>query len=453
MIFMQASLNPKLQTFWTTTARNRVLYGGRSSSKSWDAAGWIIFLASSSCIRVLCVRQFQNKIAESVYTLLKIQITRFKLEHKFKILRNSIVCTTTGSEFIFYGLARNIDEIKSVEGIDILWSEESHLITKIQWDILEPTIRKQGSQCWLIFNPRLVTDFVWKRFVVNPPPNTIVRKINYIDNPFLSQTMIDVIEATKHEDVESYTHIYLGEPLADDDQAIIKRSWILAAIDAHHYLNRPALGEKRIGFDVADSGDDACSTIETHGHVVTGAEVWKAKEDELLKSCARVYNRARTTRSRIIYDCIGVGAGCGAKFKETNAMLNERVKYDKFNAGGAIFKPEAIYQHGIKNKDMFSNVKAQAWWLLADRFKNTYNAVMHGQKFNDDQIISINADLPHLSLLIDELSTPKRDFDANGRVKVESKKDLKKRGIDSPNCADALVCAYAPLIKPMIINL
>jgi phage terminase large subunit len=93
---------------------------------------------------------------------------------------------------------------------------------------------------------------------------------------------------------------------------------------------------------------------------------------------------------------------------------------------------------------MFSNIKAQAWWLLADRFRNTFNAVRNGETFDHSDMISLSADLPHLEQLIDELSTPLRNYDANGRVKVESKSDLLKRGIASPNLADAIVLAYAP---------
>ncbi|NML34934.1 PBSX family phage terminase large subunit [Paraburkholderia sp. G-4-1-8] len=440
------SLNPVLRDFWMTPARNRVLYGGRSSSKSWDAAGFAIFLAQQMKLKFLCTRQFQNRIEDSVYSLLKIQIERFGLRSKFRILDNKIICTATGSEFVFYGLWRQIDEVKSIESIDIHWSEEAHLLTEAQWKVLEPTIRKQGSQHWLIFNPRLATDFVYKRFVLNPPPRTVKRLINYDENPFLSDTMRQVIEAAKEEDEDEFAHIYLGQPKDDDDDAIIKRSWIMAAVDAHKTLGFEPSGSKRIGFDVADSGNDKCANVFAHGSVVLWADEWKAGEDELLKSCSRTYAAAKERDAQIHYDSIGVGASAGAKFKEVNESSTDRfpVRYEKFNAGGAVWEPEREYQPKVKNKDMFSNIKAQAWWMLADRFRNTFNAVRRGEKFPDDQLISISAECPHLERLIDELSTPKRDYDQNGRVKVESKKDLAKREVASPNLADAFVMCYAP---------
>jgi phage terminase large subunit len=448
------SLNPALKDFWMTPARNRVLHGGRASSKSWDAAGFATFLASNYRLRILCARQFQNKIEESVYTLLKLQIERFGLRDQFRVLDNKIIHRETGTEFLFYGLWRSIDEIKSLEGIDILWIEEAHNLTEAQWEVLEPTIRKAGSQIWVIFNPKLATDFAYKRFVVNPPPNTVVRRINYDENPFLSSTMLQIIEAAKAEDYDDYEHIYLGMPREDDEGSIIKRSWIMASVDAHKALELAPAGRKRLGFDVADSGEDKCAQIYAHGSIVSWADMWKAGEDELLKSCTRVYHAARERGADVTYDSIGVGASAGAKFAELNAALIEgrRVSYAKFNAGGAVWRPEAVYSEGTKNKDMFANIKAQAWWMLADRFRNTYNAVRNGQKFSPDELISLASDLPFLDQLIEELATPKRDYDQNGRVKVESKKDLAKRDVASPNLADAAVMAFAPGLEPMVIN-
>ncbi|HBQ8756694.1 TPA: PBSX family phage terminase large subunit [Klebsiella quasipneumoniae] len=452
------TLNPVLRSFWTTQARNKVLYGGRSSSKSWDAAGIAIFLSNKYSLRFCCARQIQNKIEESVYTLLKIQIDRFGLRHRFRILNNKIINRVTGSEFVFYGLWRNIEEIKSLEGISVLWLEEAHALTEYQWKILEPTIRKEGSECWFIFNPGLVTDFVWRNFVVDPPEDTLIRKINYDENPFLSDTMLKVIEAAKRRDPDGFKHVYEGVPESDDDAAIIKLSWIEAAVDAHKVLNFEPSGRKRIGFDVADSGADKCANVYRHGSVVYWADEWKAKEDELMKSCKRTYNAALERGAEIVYDSIGVGAGSGSKFEEINAERkaadpyhSAAIQHTKFNAGEGVHEPDEVYQLDILNKDFFANLKAQAWWLVAERFRNTYNAVKNGEKFDVDDLISIDSDCPLLEKLKFELSTPHRDFDKNGRVMVESKKDLAKRDVPSPNIADAFIMAFAPTDTSMDI--
>ncbi|HBA3651383.1 TPA: PBSX family phage terminase large subunit [Escherichia coli] len=443
------SLNPALKPFWRTRARNKVLYGGRSSSKSWDAAGMAICISNMVKVRVLCCRQIQNKIEESVYALLKIQIDRFGLAGRFRVLENKIINTVTGSEFIFYGLWRHIGEIKSLESVDVLWLEEAHALTSAQWEILEPTIRKEGSECWFIFNPGLVTDFVWRNFVVSPPPDTIIRRINYDENPFLSSTIKKVIAAAKDRDPDAFDHIYGGVPRTDDDSAVIKLSWIEAAVDAHKKLGIAPAGEKRLGFDIADSGADKCATVYAHGSVAFECAEWAAQEDELLKSCTLAYTSARKYGATITYDCIGVGASAGAKFGELNESSPVNVMYNKFNAGDKVLDPDDDYQPNITNKDFFSNLKAQAWWMVADRFRNTFNAVTRGEVYPDDELISIDSSFPNLERLKFELSIPKRDFDKNGRVKVESKEDLKKRDIPSPNIADAFIMAFAPVDSAM----
>ena len=123
------TLNPCLRDFWAKPARNRVLYGGRASSKSWDAAGFATFLADNYRLRFLCVRQFQNRIEESVFALLKIQIERFGLSNRFDIQKTKIY-SATGSEFMFYGINRSLPEIKSLEDVDVLWIEEADGLTE-----------------------------------------------------------------------------------------------------------------------------------------------------------------------------------------------------------------------------------------------------------------------------------------------------------------------------------
>lgn len=467
------TLNPALRGFWLRAdnedghaIRNRVLYGGRGSSKSWDAAGFAIFLACRVKLRFLCARQFQNKIEESVYTLLVQTIERFGLSDQFRILDNKIVHKRTGSEFVFYGLWRHIGEIKSLEGIDICWLEEAHALTEEQWKILEPTVRKAGSQFWIIFNPTLATDFAWKRFVVSPPRGTLVREINYTENPFLSRTMLDVIDAAREEDEDEYRHVYLGVPRDDDDDAVIKRSWVMAAIDAHKRLGIEPTGQRRIGYDVADGGKDRCAAIHSHGQLADWADEWKAAEHELLKSTTRVWNEAAARKAMVVYDSIGVGAQVGAKINELNATdeygrpRTVRVAFQPFNAGGGVHAPDALYGAGGKtNKDMFANLKAQSWWSVADRFRNTFNACRGVGRAGPADMIFLSSEIDPrlLNKLIDELCTPKRDFDATGKVKVESKKDLARPTrvggpVASPNLADAFVMAFAPGRRPMRIS-
>lgn len=443
-------LNAKLRTVFKAKARYRTLFGGRGSGKSHAAAEFIVAAMSSCTCRVVCCRQFLNKSGESIFQLLKSKIWSMGLQHDFDITGLKITCKSTGSEALFFGLWKNIDEIKSLEDVDICLLEEAHNLTEEQFMILDPTFRKRGFTFIVVFNPRLVTDFPYRKFIINDPPNSIKLKLNYYDNPYLDSEFIrDVIDPLKESDKALYEHHFLGEPLSDDDDSIIKRSWVLASIDAHVKLGIQPSGRYRIGFDVADSGQDWCAMVKTHGSLCYGLEKWKGKEDEIMQSCLRVWSTAIENQSIIYYDSIGVGAFVGSKINELNIKHKTRpISHQKFIAGGSVTNPEHTYQStGVKNKDYFCNVKAQKWWEIADRFRQTYDAVTNGAKYRDDQLIFIDSELPYLEELIDELTIVKRKFDLAGKVKVESKDDLAKRDISSPNLADAFIMGYASISK------
>ena len=440
-----ATMNPVLRDFWSKPSAGKILFGGRMSSKSWDAAANAVRIAQFTKVRILCTRMYQNRIEDSVYNLIKKQAYLFGVAHKFEFQKSKIICKSTGSEFLFYGLARNTDEIKSIEGIDILWIEEAHSLTEAMWLILEPTIiRNKGSECWVVFNPKLATDFVYQRFIINTPKRYIVRQINYDENPFLDPESITKIHEMRDEDYDTYAHIYLGQPLTDDDRAVIKRAWLESATDAHIKLGIETTGARRLGFDVADDGDDLNAMVASYGILTTHVEKWKGLEDELLQSATRVWNYALEHGCSIDYDSIGVGAMAGAKFKELNEIRKEKIEYRKFNAGGAVLDPKREYMPKILNKDHFSNIKAQAWWNVADRLRKTHAWITKDQPCDPNEIISLSGDLPYLEALKMELSTPHRHFDASGKVKVESKPDLAKRDIKSPNMADAFIMAHMP---------
>lgn len=437
------------------------LADGTVTHNSHDAAGFAVFLAANYRLKIMCARQFQNRISESVYTLIQNKIEESEFKNEFIFTKTSIKHKTTGSEFLFYGIARNLNEIKSTEGIDILWLEEANYLTKEQWKVIDPTIRKKGAQIWLIFNPDDYMDFVYQQFVVKKQFSCVTQEINWPDNPFLDQSMIDLIKHEYEVDPKGAEHTYGGKPKMGQDKSVINLLYILASIDAH--LKVPALdahkpeaerrvwprnGRKVIGFDVADDGDDKCATVEAHGNILVGAEEWEGLEDQLLKSSTRVFNRALETGSDVVFDSIGVGANVGSKFSELNEARGTAVVYEAFNAGGAVMKPDEVFKKfphmNILNKDHFSNIKAQKWTDVAEQFRKTYEVVTQGAMHPIDELISIDSstfDAKLLDQLKQELSSPKKDVDGNGRFKVESKADLRKRGIESPNIADAVIMA------------
>lgn len=439
-------MNPALKPFWRTPTRYKVLYGGRASSKSHDAAGFAVYLAANFTVKFLCARQFQNRISESVYTLIKDKIENSEFKDEFVLTNKSITHKVTKSEFIFYGIARNLSEIKSTEGVDILWLEEAHYLTSEQWETINPTIRKQGSQVWLIFNPDEQTDFVYQNFVVNPPKNSIVRSINWEENPYLSETMLEVIHEAYRRDKKQAEHVYGGIPKTGADKSVINLAYILAAVDAHKKLGWEPAGKKTVGFDVADDGEDMNATIESHGNVIMGGMEWEGQEDELLKSCTKVYTRALEFGGSINWDSIGVGAHAGSKFKELNEARNLQIEYEPFNAGGGVKDPDGVYMElphiKILNKDHFANIKAQMWDEVATRFRKTYEMINGEAIHPHDELISLCSEsIPSdiMNKIKMELSSPRKDQDLNGRFKVESKIDMRKRKVKSPNVADAFI--------------
>lgn len=404
------------------------------SSKSWEFAGMGAYIASEYKTRFLCVRRFQNRIKQSVYTLIKNQIDNFNLSG-FTIGATEI-SHTNGSEFVFYGIERNIDEIKSFEGANILWIEEAHNLTEEQWLTLEPTIRRNDhAEVWISFNPKLMSDFIYRRFILNPPKGTITRLINYDENGFLADSALETIEEMKVEDFETYQHVYLGMPKADDVNSVIKRSWIEAAIDAHEHLDIDLSGGRSVGYDVADSGDDKNAACVFNGCIAESLDEWAAPEDQLVESALRAWRLVGN--GVLIYDSIGVGAHTGSTLKNNGAKSG----YYKFNAAGAVVKPKYEYTAGIKNGEKFENLKAQAWQDVADRFRNTYNAINRGKKFEPSELISISGDIDYLERLKNELCLPRQSTSKRGLDMVEPKAEIKKRGFESPNLADSFIMA------------
>lgn len=175
---------PEKLGFLFDSHRYKVAHGGRGSGKSWSFARALLILASKHKLRVLCAREFQNSITDSVQRLLADQIEELGFGANFKIGRDLIVNTVTGSEFFFMGLRNDPHKVKSTEGIDIAWVEEAEKVSLDSWSMLVPTIRKEGSEIWVTFNPNFASDETAKRFIKCPPPDAKVVEVNWRDNPW-----------------------------------------------------------------------------------------------------------------------------------------------------------------------------------------------------------------------------------------------------------------------------
>lgn len=258
-------------------ARYKVLYGGRGGGKTEGIAIALILFARSKRLRIACFREFQNKIKESVHSVIKQKIIDLGLEHEFKITDTGIECITTGSEFLFLGLRYNIDGIKSLAFIDIAWVEEAKNVSQRSWKILGPTIRGRpvddprgrggpfglGPEIWVSFNPELDDDETYKMFVLNPPSDfnlditqsdkewfykvkdlmenseikldsadeqryniirskrySIIKKINWQDNPWFPDDLRAEMEQSRAKSMDEYLEVWQGNTKKVLDGAI-----------------------------------------------------------------------------------------------------------------------------------------------------------------------------------------------------------------------------------------
>lgn len=216
---MNFELPEKLLYFLDKKARYKVAYGGRGSAKSWTVARCLVLLAMQNKVRILCTRQLQTSIKDSVHKLLCDTIDSLKLTKYFEITRASIRCYN-GSEFIFKGIQNNINEIKSIEGVNYCWVEEAQSVNDESWTILIPTIRTENSEIWITFNPDREEDATYQRFVKHSPPDSIVQLVNYYDNPWFTDVLRRKMEYDKEVDYGKYEHVWLGKTVIDTDAQI-----------------------------------------------------------------------------------------------------------------------------------------------------------------------------------------------------------------------------------------
>jgi len=190
-------------------SRYKVAYGGRGGAKSWGIARALLILGAKSPLRILCAREFMTSMRDSVHKLLCDQIEALSLFGFYEITQASIK-GKNGTEFSFVGLKNNIANVKSYEGVDICWVEEAQTVSRLSWNVLIPTIRKEGSEIWVSFNPELETDETYQRFVAIPPADCITMKVNWSDNPWFPETLKLEKDSLKVRDEEAYNQVWEG---------------------------------------------------------------------------------------------------------------------------------------------------------------------------------------------------------------------------------------------------
>lgn len=236
--------------------RYKVLFGGRGSSKSYTIARSLLELGWKQKIRVLCAREFQNSITESVHFLLRQEITEIGLDYFYTVTDSSIL-GVNGTEFIFKGIRHNINSIKSMAGITHVWLEEAQSVSQLSWDVLIPTIREENSEIWVSFNPENDDDPTYKMFVTkdgvpNNRKDAIVLKVNWTDNPWFPEILKKEKDYLYEVNPDLAEHVWGGACRSHSDAQIFKRKCIVREFEPEECFDGPYLGAD-FGFSVDPS--------------------------------------------------------------------------------------------------------------------------------------------------------------------------------------------------------
>jgi phage terminase large subunit len=278
--------------------------------------------------------------------------------------------------------------------------------------------------------------------------------MDWRDHPLKTQEWYDM--RYYRAERESLLHVFRQEVDRDYsgsiDRIIIQQEWINAAIDAHLKLKISPIGLKMAGQDVADGGRDKNALVMRHGIILKHAEDWGGDAGEAAKKA--VTDCSMLGVSELYYESPGVGSGFKSiinNLKEIN-KLPHQLKVYPWDPGAEVLNPDSniilFDSQSPTNKDFYYNRKAQAWWSLRTRFYKTFRAIMYKEKYDPEELISLDSKLPNLHRLRMELSQAQYKYSGDSRVLV----DKKPEGAMSPNLADATVICYFPSKELSILD-
>ncbi|MGY8962540.1 MAG: PBSX family phage terminase large subunit [Rhodospirillales bacterium] len=443
-----------------TSRRFVVIIGGRGSAKSESVGRFLTMKVQTESADILCGREFQSSIDDSVHKLLKTLIDETIELQGFSVLEQKIDCLTGGG-FRFKGFARNSSAVKSAQGFKYSWIEEAQTLSKESIQDLTPTIRAAGSQLFFTANPKSSADPFSKRFIV-PYLKELLRDgfyeddmhlivvMNWRDNPWHGE-----LETERQWDLDNlpraeYDHIWEGAFNDHIENALIPAEWFDAAIDAHIKLGFKAKGVKVMAHDPSDKGPDDKGLCYRHGSVVL--DVQEKTGLDVNEGCDWAIDQAIEEQADIyVWDCDGLGASLRRQTIE--AIKGKKIEHVEFRGGKGVDNPKEIYQKvdGATNKkaktneQTFKNRRAQYYWMLRDRFYNSYQAVEKGIYIDPDEMISLSSSISNMSALRAEVCRIPRKPNGTGLIQIMSKDEMarQKPPIPSPNMADSLMMSMA----------
>ena len=237
-----AKLHDAFVNLQTNQFDNIVWEGGRGGAKSQALVA--IALAESFIDDgvILCCREIQKSIADSLYAALVNSIYKYKLDSYFKILQTEITNLVTGSRFIFAGLKTNITSIKSIDKLRVVLTDEAENISQTSWDYLRPTPRYGHVRFYIVFNPRFESDATWQEFVVKKDSRTLHTTINYYDNAWFPDSLERQRQRDLKGDAGRYNWIWEGKFLQISDASILAKKLKVRHFDITEEFGSPLIG-------------------------------------------------------------------------------------------------------------------------------------------------------------------------------------------------------------------
>lgn len=413
-------LRPKIARaflpLWSPEARHyRHLgaYGGRGSGKSWDRALAVVTRMMEGECRIACVREVQKSLKDSVHQLIVDTIGRIGVEGQFEITERAIRNTQTGASAIFLGMKdQNAEAVKSLEGVDVAWWEESQTASQRSVELLRPTVRKPGSQIWWTWNPRFrhdPVDILLRQGSAGETERLVV-KANWDANPWWTEELERERRFDLVSNPQRYGHVWEGDYEIESETQFIPGHLVREARLRQPYTD--AWDVCIIGVDVARFGDDRTVIFPRRGKNARSFGYVSIKGADTMQVVGRVLEVAdRVSADAIFVDEGGVGSGVIDRLHQLTDI-----------AQGVNFGWRS--DHHVPGQPKAANKRAEMWAKLREDLRS-------GLALPDDDELE------------QDLTAPLYRFDANSAVQLEKKEEMRRRGIRSPDLGDALALTYA----------
>lgn len=379
--------------------------GGRASGKTQSIARFILYLCEKRQLRIVCGRETQNTIEESVYSVLVDLIRKYNLD--FDITKICITHRRTGSTIIFKGFReQGASNIKGLEGVDLLWCDEAEALTKMTIDIVVPTVRKPNSKIIFTMN-RFIREDPAYMFALSRSESFLLH-CDYFDNPFVSEEIKREALACKANNEQEYNHIWLGQPLENASDYLFNSAKV-AEMKKIQPNDEGFVPMTVMGIDFAAKGGDLCvaSTLKrvslTQWRLVE-QEAWG--DTEPTTSIGRIVNIIGKWKPDVpILDVGGMGTVVHSRLTELG------IKIQRFDGAG---------KSGVPAE--YLNARAYGYYLLKEYVDN--GLILMDNRDTERELLQI-----------------RYDYKSDGTRLIMSKEKMRSQGLHSPDRADSLMMA------------